>query len=71
MTINPIYGRVNIRMRERRQASPREGMRQIWTEWQVCQGRRVLGRFDTEGQARKFVRENTPKEWHDAVRHCM
>ena len=71
IVVNPIYGRVNIRLRERRLASPPEGMRQSWAEWQVCQGRRVLSRHDTEQCARKWVRDHTPREWHTAVRHCL
>ena len=37
--------------KERRCASPREGLRQSWTEWQVVEGRRVVSRHDTERQA--------------------
>lgn len=37
--------------KERRLASPPEGMRQAWVEWQVVRGRKVLSRHDTEAQA--------------------
>lgn len=37
--------------KQRRYASPREGERQAWTEWQVLDGRKVLSRHDTERQA--------------------
>jgi hypothetical protein len=44
---------LKIRLRERVLASPRDGERQSWTEYQVVQGRRVISRHDTEDQARR------------------
>jgi hypothetical protein len=49
--LSTIYGRIQIRPRERRKASPREGERQAWIEWQVIQQRRVVSRHDTKEQA--------------------
>lgn len=46
---------MKLRKRERRVASPGDGLRQRWTEWQVVSGRRVLSRYDTEEQARKWI----------------
>ena len=69
--VNPIYGRVGIRHRDRRGYAKEAQGYTAWSEWQVTQGRRVLSRHDTEQQARKWVREHTPREWHNAVRHCM
>lgn len=43
-----------IRARQRTSASPGGGRKQSWSEWQVVQGRKVLGRFDLEGQAGAF-----------------
>ena len=40
-----------IRLAVRRQASPKPGMAQEWSEWQVRQGRRVVARTDTLAQA--------------------
>lgn len=37
--------------KQRRLASPREGTRQAWTEWQVVLGQRVISRHDTREQA--------------------
>lgn len=37
--------------KQRRLASPRDGERQSWTEWQVLDGRKVLSRHDTQRQA--------------------
>lgn len=42
---------VKIREKIRRCASPKDGLRQKWTEWQVVEGRKVLSRHDTEAQA--------------------
>ncbi len=56
--IDPIYGTIKIRRRNRWLASPPEGLRQDWTEWQVCQGRRVVMRGDTEDQCMKWLRAN-------------
>lgn len=47
--------------KQRRCASPREGMRQSWTEWQVVDGRRVLSRHDTEKQAREALHKLAPR----------
>jgi hypothetical protein len=47
--------RFRIRRREMRKASPKEGMRNKWTEYQVLDGRRVVSRHDTEEQARKWL----------------
>lgn len=51
---------LTIRYRERVQASPKEGLRQSWTEYQVVEGRRVLSRHDSEEQAKAWI------ETHDA-----
>jgi hypothetical protein len=40
-----------IRYRERRNASPKEGHRQAWDEWQVTDGKKVIGRYDLLSQA--------------------
>lgn len=37
--------------KQRRRASPRDGHKQAWTEWQVIDGRKVLSRHDTHRQA--------------------
>ncbi len=42
-----------IRYRERHNASPKEGHRQAWDEYQVLDGRKIIGRYDTEAQAKK------------------
>lgn len=45
--MTPIrIGPYTVIQRDRIQASPPEGMRQDWTEYQVKLGRRVLARFD-------------------------
>lgn len=48
-----------IRYRDRVQSSPPRGMRQSWGEYQVVEGRKIVGRFDLLSQARK--------EYPDAV----
>jgi hypothetical protein len=48
---------VNIKQVERIQSSPKQGLRQGWTEYQVKIGRRVLSRHDTQRQADKAVEE--------------
>jgi len=50
--INPL-GPFVIRERERIRASPKAGLRQQWTEFQVVQGRTVVSRHDTYRQAEK------------------
>lgn len=47
--------RYTIRERERRCASPREGYRQAWDEVQVCEGRKVVARFDSREQAERWI----------------
>ena len=42
-----------LRFRERHNGSPKEGMRQEWDEWQVVEGRKVIGRYDLRSQALK------------------
>lgn len=44
-----------IRERERRNASPKEGLRQVWTEVQVMEGRRVVYRCDLIEQAERWI----------------
>lgn len=44
-----------IRSRKRVEASPKRGMKACWVEWQVWQGRRIVARYDTEGQAQQWV----------------
>lgn len=46
LTIKPVT---------RRNASPREGERQVWTEYQVREGRRVIFRGGSHIEAAKFV----------------
>lgn len=49
---------LKIRERERRQASPPGGAdmhRQAWTEFQVVDGRKVIGRHDFRHQAEKHI----------------
>lgn len=50
-------GKLKIRYRERICASPKEGHRQSWGEYQVVEGRKVIARFDLEAQAVKFIEE--------------
>jgi hypothetical protein len=40
-----------IRKQDRRLASPKPGLRQGWTEYQVTLGRKVVARYDTLKQA--------------------
>lgn len=43
-----------IRYRERRNASPKEGQRNSWGEYQVVEdGRKIIARFDTLPQAQR------------------
>jgi len=46
---------LKIRERHRINASPKEGLRQAWTEYQVVQGRRVLSRHDLREQAEAWI----------------
>ena len=43
--------RLKIRLRDRVQSSPREGLSQAWSEWQVVDGNKVISRHDFEHQA--------------------
>lgn len=44
--------RYKIRLRERIQSSPKEGLNQSWSEWQVVGPHgRVMSRHDLRGQA--------------------
>ncbi len=52
---------LTVRLRVRRNASPKDGLRQIWDEWQVCDGRKVISRHDTEAQAQRALEELTPR----------
>jgi len=51
-----------IRYRERVNSSPPEGRRQSWGEYQVVEGRRVIGRYDLLEQAKKAHPEATEDE---------
>ena len=51
-----------IRRRERRCASPKEGLRQVWEEVQIVDGRKILFRCDTEEQAARWIGESFPTE---------
>lgn len=42
-----------IRVRDRVEASPKEGLRQEWTEYQIVAGRRVVARCGTLEEAQK------------------
>jgi hypothetical protein len=44
-----------IRHRERICSSPKAGLRQSWDEWQVVEGRKVVGRFDLREQAERWI----------------
>jgi len=61
-----------IRKRERVEASPKYGLRQGWTEWQVVLGRKVVARFDLERQAQAWIAEQDggpiTSPWRDVVR---
>lgn len=46
-----------IRERDRRCASPKDGLRQAWSEVQVVEGRKVVARFDLRYQAEKWIAE--------------
>jgi hypothetical protein len=52
---------LKIRLRERRNASPKDGCRQAWDEWQVVDGRKILSRHDLESQAKAWL-ENHKSE---------
>jgi len=53
---------LKIRVRDRVQASPPPGMRQGWTEYQVVDGRKVVGKFDTREQAKRAFPDATEQE---------
>jgi hypothetical protein len=48
--------RFRIRERERRCASPKEGLKQVWDEAQVWEGRRIVARFDLVEQAERWIK---------------
>lgn len=48
---------LKIRQRERSGYVREAEGYQVWTEYQVIQGRKIIGRFEIESQAEKFVRE--------------
>ena len=52
---------LKIRFRDRVCASPKEGHRQSWSEYQVIEGRTVIARFDLRPQAEQFI-TNTETE---------
>jgi hypothetical protein len=51
----PDSARFKIRFRERRGHSREAGGYAAWTEVQVVEGRRVVGRFDLEHQAQAWI----------------
>lgn len=51
-TVNTI-GAYKIVCQDRRLASPPQGQKQAWTEYQVKEGRKVISRWDTQDQAEK------------------
>ena len=53
--------KLTIRERHRVNASPREGERQSWVEWQVVEGRKVLSRHDFKEQAERAMIRATIK----------
>lgn len=46
---------LQVRRRERVESSPKAGLDQAWTEWQVVDGRRVISRHGTEAEAIKAL----------------
>jgi hypothetical protein len=50
---------LKIRYRVRRLASPPEGRKQEWGEYQVVHGRNIVGRFDTLSQAEELMKALT------------
>jgi len=54
--INPL-GPFVIRERHRIKSSPKPGMRQAWTEYQVVQGRTIVSRHDLRKHAEAHKRE--------------
>lgn len=49
---------LKIRLRSRRGRPPEaQGDYMVWEEYQVVDGRRVIGRFDLEEQAQRFIDE--------------
>ena len=61
--VDPIYGALKIRYRQRRLSSPPEGMKQYWDEWQVVQRQRVLSRHDTLEDAKAWLRSRIPRKY--------
>ena len=51
-----------IRLRRRTQSSPRVNHAQEWHEYQVVEGRKILGRYDFLSQALSSHPEATPDE---------
>lgn len=49
---------VTIRLRDRVQASPKPGLRQSWSEYQVVQGRKIIHRADLRYQAERWAAKN-------------
>ena len=49
---------MKIRERHRYTASPKAGFDTEWIEFQVVDGRKIIGRFDLREQAEAFVAES-------------
>jgi hypothetical protein len=50
-----------IRFRKRVDASPKEGLKQSWDEWQIVIDRKILARLGSENEARRYAKKNNIK----------
>lgn len=53
---------LKIRQRERSGYVREAEGYQIWTEYQVVQGRKIIARFEIESQAEKFIAKRKAEE---------
>lgn len=57
MDMNDYLPQYKIRERHRICASPKQGLRQSWDEFQVILGQRIMARFDFREQAEIWIAE--------------
>jgi len=53
---------LKIRVRDRRGYSREAGGYDVWTEYQVVEGRKIIGRFEIRDHAEEFIAKREGRE---------
>lgn len=63
------FGQYSVAKRERVQASPKNGLRQDWTEYQVRCGRKIIARHEVLRDALADARQRHDDDWSALAEH--